>query len=427
VKAISNLSALQIFQILRYTTLTLVSIIFAKSHLTKLEIGEYETFIFIAGAATFFWINGFIKSFLANNKRTVKKSSDIFNLYILILFLGILSFVSIKFISSNTINLLSYNYTDKIAFYILLLGTASISEYILLSLNKNKTLIAYGIIVFSLQFLIIIYPIILGKSIDFVLNSLLIIVLLKNIYTVFLVLRYSKIQFSFLFIKENIRFALPLIISFLLSGSAQFIDGFIIKYKFDDNIFAVFRYGAKEFPLLILLADAMSSVFVNEFSNENKDIILQKLKTKSTKLINWLFPLSIFLLIFSNYLYKYVFSEQFIDSAVIFDIYLLLIVSRLVFPQTVALGLKDSKLILKASVIELIINIVLSLVFVNYFGIIGVAIATVIAFYIEKVFLITFIRIKYKISSSKYISFKPIFIYSIILFSLFIIKYLLIS
>jgi O-antigen/teichoic acid export membrane protein len=251
--------------------------------------------------------------------------------------------------------------------------------------------------------------------------------LLKNIYTVFLVLRYSKIQFSFLFIKENIRFALPLIISFLLSGSAQFIDGFIIKYKFDDNIFAVFRYGAKEFPLLILLADAMSSVFVNEFSNENKDIILQKLKTKSTKLINWLFPLSIFLLIFSNYLYKYVFSEQFIDSAVIFDIYLLLIVSRLVFPQTVALGLKDSKLILKASVIELIINIVLSLVFVNYFGIIGVAIATVIAFYIEKVFLITFIRIKYKISSSKYISFKPIFIYSIILFSLFIIKYLLIS
>ena len=114
-KAISNVSALQIFQILRYATLTLISVVFAKSHLSKIEIGEYETLIFIAGAASFFWLTGFIKSFLANNKSIKNKSSDIFNFYLVILFFSLLSFATIKFITSDTIHWLSVNFADKLA------------------------------------------------------------------------------------------------------------------------------------------------------------------------------------------------------------------------------------------------------------------------------------------------------------------------
>jgi len=423
VKAISNVSALQIFQILRYSTLILISIVFANSHLSKLEIGEYETFIFLAGAASFFWLTGFIKSFLINSSNRKEKSSDIFNFYILILATSVLSFLTIKFISSDSINLLSYNYSDKLAIYIVLLGTASISEYILLLLKKNKALIYYGLISFAVQFAIIIYPIILGKGIETIINSLLIVVALKNLFALFLVFRYSVIKFSFNTIKDNLRLAFPLIISFILSGSAQYIDGFIIKYNFDDNVFAVFRYGAKEFPLLILLADSMSTAFVSNFNNSNIDNVLAQIKEKSNKLVNWLFPLSIVLLIFSTYLFKTVFSPQFIESAVIFDIYLLLIVSRLVFPQTVIMGLKNSSLILQASVIELIINVSLSLLLVLKFGIAGVAFATVIAFFIEKIYLLVMLKHKFNISSLKYINFKPIILYSIILFAAFIIKY----
>ena len=423
-KAISNVSALQIFQILRYATLTLISVVFAKSHLSKIEIGEYETLIFIASAASFFWLTGIIKSFLANNKNTKEKSSDIFNFYILIISFTILSFATVKFITSDTVNWLSVNFADKLAIYILLLGTASISEYILLFLNKNKMLITYGVIAYATQFVVIVYPVINGGGIETIINSLILIVVIKNIFTLYLVFRYSKISFSFKFIKTNIRVAFPLILSFLLSGSAQYIDGFIIKYRFDEKVFAVFRYGAKEFPLLILLSDAMSTAFVNNFNNENRETILQSLKEKSNKLIKRLFPLSIFLLISSTYLFEVIFSKEFVESAVIFDVYLLLIVSRLVFPQTVAMGLKDSSIILKASVLELIINVTLSLVFVIYFGIVGVAFATVIAFYIEKLYIVISVNSRFGISSSKYINFKPLILYSVILFAAFIIKYL---
>lgn len=422
-KAISNVSALQIFQILRYSTLILISIVFANSHLSKLEIGEYETFIFLAGAVSFFWLTGFVKSFLINSSNRKEKSSDVFNFYILILATGVLSFITIKLISSDNLNLLSYNYSDKLAIYIVLLGTASISEYILLSLKKNKTLVYYGVIAFAIQFAIIIYPIIIGKGIEMIINSLLVVVVLKNLFSLFLVFRYSVIKFSLETIKNNISLAFPLIISFLLSGSAQYIDGFIIKYNFDDNVFAVFRYGAKEFPLLILLADSMSTAFVSNFNNSNIEIVLAQIKEKSNKLVKWLFPLSILLLVSSTFLFKTVFSPQFQDSAIIFDIYLLLVVSRLIFPQTVIMGLKNSSVILQAAVIELLINVFLSLIFVVEFGIAGVAFATVIAYYFEKTYLLIILKQKFNISSLKYINFKPIILYSVILFAVFIIKY----
>ncbi|MDP2336448.1 MAG: hypothetical protein Q8N05_08375 [Bacteroidota bacterium] len=60
------------------------------------------------------------------------------------------------------------------------------------------------------------------------------------------------------------------VFSLLLSGSGQYIDGFIITAWFDDATFAVFRYGARKFPLvIILLANAFSSSVLPGFANRS--------------------------------------------------------------------------------------------------------------------------------------------------------------
>ena len=51
---ITNVSALQFFQLLRYSSLVLVSVLLAKSSFTQVDIGEYETLLFIAGGVSFF-------------------------------------------------------------------------------------------------------------------------------------------------------------------------------------------------------------------------------------------------------------------------------------------------------------------------------------------------------------------------------------
>jgi len=423
---ISNVSALQFFQLLRYSSLVLISILLAKSSFTQVNIGEYETLLFIAGGVSFFWLNSIIKSFLSSFSDTSKKSSDIFNFYILILGFGVLIFFILKFLIITEItNLHSVKYVNLLIYYILLLGTSSIAEYILLVKNRIKTIFIYGIISFSLQVLLIAISIYIFNSITYILFSLITIGILRNIYAFYLVSMYSKLKLSIPFIKDNLKISYPLMLSFILSGSAQYIDGIIVKYKFNESTFAIFRYGTKEFPLLIILSDALSNALINDFKGDVKNA-LAKLKQKSLNITNFLFPVSIVLLLTSNYLFQYVFNKQFVESAVIFDIYLLLIISRLVFPQTVILGMRNTKMIFVASLIEFIINVSLSLLLVQYYGIKGIAFATVVAFFSEKLFLIYKTKQVYKISANEYINIGRISLFSLLLITIFILKYLFI-
>ncbi len=421
---ITNISALQFFQILRYSTLVLISVLFAKSKFSQITIGEYETLLFIAGGVSFFWINSLIKSFLSIFNDEKNRNSDIFNFYLLISFFSVILFFTLKlFIINNIAELRDVNYLELFLYYILLLGGSSITEYILLAKNKIKEIFVYGIVSYFLQLLLIVFSIYYFKNFEYVLYSLIFINILRNIYTFSLVAKYSILKFSYSFMKENIKLSIPLMLSFVLSGSSQYIDGIIVKYKFNDATFAVFRYGTKEFPLLVILSDALSNAMIREFNKENLITTLKKLKQKSLNLINLLFPISILLLIFSSYLFQYVFNKQFIESSTVFDIYLLLIISRLVFPQTIFLGLKNSKTIFIASLIEFLINVIFSLFLVQFLGIQGVALATVIAFICEKIFLIYVLKAKYNISINQYINTKSLLIFSIILVSTFILKY----
>ena len=421
---ISNVSALQFFQLLRYASLVLVSVLLAKSRFTQVNIGEYETLLFIAGGVSFFWLNSIIKSFLSSFNNSKNKTSDIFNFFVLIFSFGILIFFILKFLIVTEIsNLHSVKYVNLLIYYILLLGTSSIAEYILLVKNRIKTIFIYGIISYTLQILLIAISIYIFNSLTYILYSLITVSIFRNIYAFYLVTVYSELKLSIPFLKNNLKLSYPLMLSFILSGSAQYIDGIIVKYKFNESTFAIFRYGTKEFPLLVILSDALSNALINDFKSNIKNA-LAKLKQKSLNLINFLFPISIVLLLISSYLFQYVFNKQFIESSVVFDIYLLLIISRLVFPQTVMLGMKNTKMIFIASLIEFVINVSLSLFLVQYFGIQGIAFATVIAFFSEKLFLIYKTKQIYKISANEYINIGRISVFSLLLILIFILKYL---
>lgn len=423
---ITKVSALQFYQLVRYSTLILVSILLAKSSFTQIHIGEYETLLFIAGGVSFFWLNSIIKSFLSGYNSSNNNSSDIFNFFLLIFAFSVLIFFILKFLIFTEItNLYSVKYINLISYYILLLGTSSIAEYILLVKNRVKTIFIYAIVGYAIQILLVAYSIYVLKNLTYVLYSLILVAVLRNIYAFYLITLYSKIRFSISFVVSNLKLAYPLMLSFVLSGSAQYIDGLIVKYKFNESTFAIFRYGTKEFPLLVILTDALSNALVNEFNNSDIKDTLLKLKKKTLRITNFLFPVSFLLLIFSDYLYEYVFNKQFLDSAVVFDVYILLVVSRLVFPQTIMLGLKNTKIIFKASVVEFVINVVLSLILVQFYGIAGVAIATVFAYYTEKAFLIYQVKRIYNISANEYINITRLVLFSVLLISIFIIKYII--
>lgn len=432
-KYVNNVTGLQFFQLFRFGILLLISIVFTKTNLGTGEIGVYETFILIAGGVSFFWIGGFLQSLLAsynNNKQYEgnEKNPVFFNVFLLFCLLSFLAAVFVLVTQDFISSLLSLQgnripYMKILFLYICVSGPVNMIEYIYLLKNKSKHIIYYGVIIFGLQFFCVTMPVVLGYDLGYGLYGLVFINCIRFLWLLLLLYRYSLPKFSMPFIREYLRLSSPLIISLLLGGSATYIDGFLVSSHFDEATFAVFRYGARELPFVILLANAFSNALTPTFSSRNNlGEALTNLKSGSVKLMYILFPVSIIFLLLSKAIYPIIFNPDFTESANVFNVYLLLIISRLAFPQTILIGLKRTNIIMYAAAAEIVLNVSLSLIFIRHWGITGVAWATIIAFIFEKIFLAVYLRYKENIKPSQYIKVLPYLLLSVCIIIAFVIS-----
>jgi O-antigen/teichoic acid export membrane protein len=305
--------------------------------------------------------------------------------------------------------------------FIVVSPASSLVEYYYLLTKRNKAIVAYAVVSFSVQFVLVVLPVLLGYGVQLAMKGLVFSFVGRYLWLLITLFANREIVFSKSFVREHLQLGLPLVVATLLSGSAQFIDGFIVTSRFDEATFAVFRYGARELPLAMLLANALSNAMLPVFAQ--KELLaenLQQLKQSVQKLMHFLFPLTAILLLVSKPLFPVIFNEKFQESATIFNIYLLLIISRLMFPQTILNGLKRSKPIMAAALFELILNVGLSLIFVQFWGIAGIAMATFVAYLFEKIYLAVVVKQSLSIPLSSYLPKRIFFIYSAIIIVIFI-------
>ncbi|HOP59557.1 MAG TPA: oligosaccharide flippase family protein [Bacteroidales bacterium] len=435
-KLIDNISGLQIFQLIKFTVFLIISIVFTKSHLSRTEIGQWEMFLFIAGLITFFWVTGIIQSLLPlyHRNRTFRspgsvnsqKSPEIFNTFLLLCIFSLFFFIAGHFIKNHfSVFHFSGNvpYLNLLLLYILLSSPVCLIEYIYLLKNRSYRILQYAVYTFSAQLLLILVPVLLGKDIIWSIYGLLLITAFRWVWLIMLLRRYSEMRISPEYMREHLYLGAPLIIAALISGSAQYVDGIIVSAVYHDPaMFAWFRYGAKEFPLVLLLANGLSNAMLPEFSTRSMmKESLAKIKLKSKKLMHLLFPTVMVIMFFARWFYPRLFNPEFHKSAGIFMVYTLLIIPRLVFPQTIIVGRKKTHITLISAVIEIIVNIPLSLLMVKWgYGIVGIALATFVVYCIDKIFLIIYIWVKMKIKPTEYIPLKIYTFYTILLSIIFI-------
>ncbi|MFW5832142.1 MAG: oligosaccharide flippase family protein, partial [Prolixibacteraceae bacterium] len=302
-KYITNISGLQVFQLLRFGTLLLISIVFAKSSLSTDAIGRYELFLFIVALFSSFWINGLIQAFLplyksnkSFNGKTVR-SPEIFNVWLLISFLTLLV-IFILIIFNRTLAVLltsqdSFPYLPLIVLYLFFINPSYLIEYIYLLKNRPRSILKYGFTVFPLQFLLVSLPAILGYSLEYCLAGLVVSAFIRYLWLLAVLKKYALFKFSGAFIREHLHYGYPLILTAFLGASASYIDGFLVLNQFDSSTFAIFRYGAKEFPLVLLMASALSNAMIPEFSQkETFTASLSALRNKTKNLMHLLFPVT---------------------------------------------------------------------------------------------------------------------------------------
>jgi O-antigen/teichoic acid export membrane protein len=398
-------------------------------------IGQWELMLFIASGVSYFWIIGIIQSLipLVNNnsvfesskRPSLTRSPELFNAFLLMLvfsaFFTLLILV-ISNVASTSESPEKIPFHNLLALYFFFNNPGALIEYIYLLKNKPKHILVFGIVSFVLMLAMVCIPVYLGYELIYSIWGLIVFTIVRFLFLVVLILKYSSLRFSWPFMKTHLNLGYPLIISAILSGSTQYIDGFLASIMVDSKKFAIFRFGTKELPFVNQLAGGLSNAMLTGFADPGKvKESLRLIKIKSLKLMHYLFPFSIIVLLFSEWLFnELLFNENFDRSADVFMVYLLIIIARLVFPHTILIGLKKTTVIMGASIISIILNIGFSLLFIQRYGIVGLALGTVVVLTLEKIYLILYNYYKLGIKPTEYIPVKWYMFYSSLIVLVFV-------
>ena len=428
---IRSISGLQTFQILRYSGQIAVAVLLAQSGIGRYSIGIYESLLLISGMTGFFWVGGLMNALIPRFRKSDEATQPrlLNSAFLTMLILSGLLFAGLRLFEAPLTNLLNRDSIpgyQLFTWFVLLNNPTFLLEYLLFlkPVGKGKSgtqLLIYGLLVFALQIVLIGLPAINGHPIESVVQGM---VIFAGIKFGLLLLAIGPSLFKGLDREAwagLMRLGSPIALSLLLGGISVYIDGLIVANRMGAESLAVFQYGARELPLVLLLANAFSAAAAGTIASDQK-AGLAEIRDRSYVMLRWLFPLTVILMLLSPVLFPLVFTPEFKESWQIFNVYLLLLIPRLLFPQSVLTGRGDGWVLSGVSLVELVVNTALSLWWLQLFGIIGVAYATVAAHLLDKLMLIGHLHFRNQISPSTYIRVPAYLAYSAILAAVFLLS-----
>ncbi len=420
--------AFQGFSFIQQFSIIIGSIFLAKSAMSIENIGKFETLLYLGQFVNLFWINGLTQAFHAIYPKValIERKSFISTTFTIFLFLSIVS--SLFLILGRPLLLpflIESPQIDGLYWFCLYttLNTPSMLIPSLLMLRGNsKELMRFNIF-YGIGYILVFF-------LNFLFGGNLInLIILLNIFTFTLLIMSGGMALTLNLNAYKLKWAKrlfligsPLIGYSIISGMALIYDAWLVQRLYTPKaIFAIFRYGAREFPMTVTLAIGLGTALIPVISRNLNDG-LEKIKIRSRKLYPLIFGTSIVLILTSKFIFPIIFNPDFISSAAIFNIYILIIISRMIYPHIILLSLRKTKALLYFSIIELFINIVCSTVMGFKFGLLGIAGGVLIAHISGKLAQIVYLRKKMGIRLEQYLSIRRYIIYSTILLLAWIIS-----
>ena len=413
------MKALQAFNLMRFGTTLLIGIWLAKSGLPTRDISLYETWLFLGNIVTFFWMGGGHNALISLYPKldsTKAQGTLLFQSFLLYTFLaglaaGILGLAG-DWIGPRFAHAERVPYLAWLCLFVIANIPSQLIHLFYLLRNQPTQILQYGVLSFGSQLLAVVLPIVLGAGLEGVFTSLVIWAILKYIWLVVLVLRFGKWSFDLSQLRQYIWLMLPLTLHILVGNSVEYTDGLIVANFFDDEKqFALFRFGARELPLTLLLVGGIVTGLI-PLAARDVDAGMREVLDRTRRLAHWLFPLSAVLMFLSPFAFPLVYNSDFAVSAKVFNIYLLILSSRILLPQVLVISQQRNFILVLSALIETGINIGLSLWWVRIWGLEGRAMASVVAFLINKFNLIAYNRWRLEIPMSRYIPVRIWLLYS---------------
>jgi len=415
---IDPVHAYQAFHAARYITSVLISIVMVKSSMPTLDLGHFEFILFFTAAFTVFWSTGVKNALLSFYKRIPQtENSNIFQSVFWILFLlGFLIGLVVIIAPSLVINIFGVDVSEYLirlgGLYIICFAPVVLTENVFYLKKEISKLNMYNL--FSHVPLLLVIGILAVLQSDICIYLIVLIVYsgLKSIYLMYSIGMFKSIKFDKSAIKKMMFYSSPLMLNMLVASAMDIVDGWFVSHYFDGATFAIFRYGARELPFSSLLFASLSAALIPQIIDKNT--ISKDLKTRCNQLMHILFPISIFLMFLSPTLFKIAYNDTFTMSADIFNIYLLILISRVLLPQSYMMAYDQHKVLVVSGIMELILNISLSFWWLQIWGIYGLVFATVVSYSFQKIILIFYNKFKNNIPFTAYVDVRFFSFYSVL-------------
>ncbi len=407
-----SLNALQFYQVIRISTTLLIGIGLAKIFgVSTADIALYEIVLFLGNALSFFWISAGQKGLLSLYPTYTQQEQGkvIFNFFLLLLGAALIAavglYVSQSFLLKNLTQYQEIEFLYLISWYILFNAPAQLIEYIYVLKKQSQALIQYGWIIHGIQLLAVFIPIYLGWNLKGVFLCLVGWSLIKMSWLIGLLIRYGEAKLDNDILNKILLFIAPLCLHMLLGSGMEYVDGFLVARYFEEEQFAIFRYGARELPFVSILIGALAATMI-PLAVENEKEARSQIKQQIRRLSYWMYPLTILLMILSPYLFPLVYNDSFQPSAYIFNSYLLIISSRILLPQVFLYSRQHTHILVVSAFFELLLNLGLSLWLLKIYGLLGIAYATVIAYLFNKILLLVYIWKRLDININEYLDWR---------------------
>ncbi len=217
----------------------------------------------------------------------------------------------------------------------------------------------------------------------------------------------TRVTFDPVFYREVFQYSLPLGLASIIGMLSIQLDKFVVSGFFTPAQYAVFSIGAMELPFISILTNSVNAILLPSISGDpNRLTHIYKAAVRKNALI--ILPLAMLFFIFAKPLIILLYTDTYAASVPYFQVYLLILPLRIATYGIIFMALNKTRYIMLNSVFILMLNLVLNLILVQLMGMMGAAVATVVATWISVGIYIYWIRKKLSFKLPDLFPFKAI-------------------
>lgn len=391
-------------------------------------LGTYKHIMLIVNMLTAICILGIPTtiSYFYNGYTEEKKNKFLGNTIIILSTISVITMALIVLLKEQLVLILNnqqiLDYINIIAIYVFVMIISSFLENLFISSEHSEGLAIIYIIYTIFNFIFMLISVLIFKSLYLLIFSIVLIEIFRTIIMYIYIKKKEKFKLSsdLAMMSMQVKFALPLGVVALVQNLNMYIDKIFISNKYNPEQFAAFANAATDIPLVGIVTVSVAAVVLPKMSkiyrkNKNFDAVLSIWKESCTKTAIIMFPIFWIAFLFSKGYIEFVFSEKYIlSSTPIFVIYLMKFPLYCTVFGNILIVLGKQKYVMYNSIVGIILNIILNVLFINIIGMRGPALATVIVQYIVVYLQLRQISKDTSVSIFKLMEYKKLFLIFII-------------